>query len=133
MKVNISREEKKEEIRKEGFFSRFAAKEYKNKFVVNCTIELSNEERAVAQKANILDTIIFTIDLNEPMWGSHESFWEGHNVTFEALVKGLFMWFDHPGQAQAFEDELKNTYLPSVKFLMTRSAKPTIGSESFEL
>jgi hypothetical protein len=126
MKVSINREERQEEIPKKGLLSRFSKPEYVTKYVVSLKIELSNEERIVAQKANLLNIEIYIIEKDiEPLMDSFQ-------VTFERMLSHGRQFY-HPRQAAQFEEELKTQHLPLMKGLLLQSAKPTTGSDTFEL
>jgi hypothetical protein len=131
MKVTLKTVERQDKLVKpDGFLSRFKKDEYQTVYVVQLFIELSNEERVVVQKANLLDIGIFTDEYYDPLYEAMTPF----QVTLGKMLAQPYAYmFKLPALARQFEETLKSEHLPKIKHLLTQNAKPTTGSETFEL
>jgi hypothetical protein len=136
MKIQIDNKRYERDSFQKGFFRK---PQKIVEYQVRCSIEFSEEERAILTTYGLWDTVVYTdymtFDADMKAANPGLEYAEGDVPwSIKAFAEGLGKQFTNPSEANAFVEQLKSQILPGVKKCIDDAKRTGQGaSTTFEL
>jgi hypothetical protein len=142
MRVSITHRQETLTAKPRGLFDRFKTLKSTTYYNVDTTIDLSEEERAILDKYDLWDKVLFNLKLPEQPDNPSASEAERlvasithSDFTIEEVLdeKPFTRWFYSPIEAENFAHRMETEILPNLKKYITQSHSATRQGRTFEL